>query len=193
MRRLSYANVVASLALFLALGGGVVYAANKISSKDIKRDAVRSKHIKDGQVKGKDVKEASLDVVPEANAVGGIVVKAISQTKEVGDGLTTLVDLNGSTFSWSCGATGVGYQISRGSGAPPMLVEQGVTLNNFQVFKPSPGNSVLANGFANWSFTITIRAASGEVKVLDVNAFKEEDTFGGPDDCFLQGELRSIG
>ena len=38
--RLSYANVVASLALFLALTGGTVWAANKINGKQIKKGSI---------------------------------------------------------------------------------------------------------------------------------------------------------
>ena len=53
--RLTYANVVATLALFIALTGGVVYAANKIGSRNIAKNAVKSKHIKDGQVKEQDL------------------------------------------------------------------------------------------------------------------------------------------
>jgi hypothetical protein len=49
--KLSYANVTASLALFLALGGAAVYAAGEIGAGDIKDDAVRSRHIKDRQVR----------------------------------------------------------------------------------------------------------------------------------------------
>jgi hypothetical protein len=43
--RLSYANVVSTLALFLALGGGVAYAANKIKSGDIAPGAVRTSDV----------------------------------------------------------------------------------------------------------------------------------------------------
>ena len=52
--RLSYANVVATLALFVALGG-TTYAAATIGASDIKQDAVRSRHIKNGAVKAADV------------------------------------------------------------------------------------------------------------------------------------------
>jgi hypothetical protein len=48
--RLSYANVVATLALVLALGGGTVYAAIKLGKNDVK-----SKNIANGQVKSKDL------------------------------------------------------------------------------------------------------------------------------------------
>ncbi len=58
MRRLrshvTYANVMATVAVFLVLGGGA-YAASKIGAGDIKRNAVRSKHIKDGQVTTRDL------------------------------------------------------------------------------------------------------------------------------------------
>ena len=55
----TYANVVASLALFLALGG-VGYAAATIGSGQIKNNTVRSKDIRNGTVAGKDVKDNTL-------------------------------------------------------------------------------------------------------------------------------------
>jgi hypothetical protein len=48
--RLSYANVAATLALVLALGGGTVYAAAQLG-----KDSVRSKHIAKGAVKKSDL------------------------------------------------------------------------------------------------------------------------------------------
>jgi hypothetical protein len=48
--RLTYANVAATLALVLALGGGTVYAANQLS-----KNSVRSKHIAKGAVKRPDL------------------------------------------------------------------------------------------------------------------------------------------
>ena len=49
--KLSYANVVSTIALFLALTGGVVYAASKIGTKDIQRQAVTGKKIAPEAVK----------------------------------------------------------------------------------------------------------------------------------------------
>ncbi len=46
--RLTYSNVVATLALFLALGGGIAWALEK--------NSVKSRHIKNGQVKTGDLK-----------------------------------------------------------------------------------------------------------------------------------------
>lgn len=44
--RLTYANVIATLALFLALSGGVVWAAGKIGSGRLKKNAVGTSKIK---------------------------------------------------------------------------------------------------------------------------------------------------
>jgi hypothetical protein len=68
-RRLTYANVMATLAMFAALGGGA-YAAATIGAGDIKKNAVRSKHIKTNVVKGRDVAEDTL--VIGAQALGTI-------------------------------------------------------------------------------------------------------------------------
>ena len=51
-RNLTYANVMSTIAVFAALGGGA-YAAATIGADDIKRNAVRAKHIKKNQVKRK--------------------------------------------------------------------------------------------------------------------------------------------
>jgi hypothetical protein len=58
-RRLSYANVVASLALFIALGG-TSYAALTITSKNVKNGTLTSADLKNNSVKGVDVANGSL-------------------------------------------------------------------------------------------------------------------------------------
>ena len=54
-KRLSYGNVVATLALFLAISGGAVYAANKITSKQIGKGAVKNKNLAKNAVKNKNL------------------------------------------------------------------------------------------------------------------------------------------
>ena len=60
LNRLSYANVMATLAFFLALGSGAVYAAGRIGSHDIARNAITSKQIRNGAVKGKKLARAAV-------------------------------------------------------------------------------------------------------------------------------------
>ncbi len=57
--RLSYANVVATLALFLALGG-TSYAALTITGKNVKNGSLSGGDIKDGSITAKDIKNGSL-------------------------------------------------------------------------------------------------------------------------------------
>jgi hypothetical protein len=49
--RLTYANIVSTLALFLALGGSAAFAASKIHSGDIARNAVKSANLAAGAVR----------------------------------------------------------------------------------------------------------------------------------------------
>jgi len=58
---LTYANVVATLALFGVIGGGGAYAASKITSADIRNGTIRSVDLKNRKaVRGVDVRRNSL-------------------------------------------------------------------------------------------------------------------------------------
>jgi hypothetical protein len=69
---LTYANVMATLAVFLVLGGGA-YAAvqlpkNSVGAKQLKKNAVTADKIKAGAVTGAKVKVATLAKVPQAQS-----------------------------------------------------------------------------------------------------------------------------
>ena len=68
--RITYANVVATLALFLAIGGGA-YAVSKVGPGDIKRNAVKSRHVAPNAIRGGDLRESSLGTVPNAARLSG--------------------------------------------------------------------------------------------------------------------------
>lgn len=57
--RLSYANVTATLALFVALGGSG-YAASRIHGDDIAPRTITGKHLKKGTVTGKELARAAV-------------------------------------------------------------------------------------------------------------------------------------
>jgi hypothetical protein len=79
--RLTYANVVSTLALFLALSGGVAFAASKVHTNGIfKRavtsgklalGAVRSNQIADGAVSAKQIADGAVGAKQIANATIG--------------------------------------------------------------------------------------------------------------------------
>ena len=57
--RLTYANVVATLALFVALGG-TSYAVLRVGSDDVVDDSLRSRDIRNNTLRGRDVHDRSL-------------------------------------------------------------------------------------------------------------------------------------
>jgi len=69
-KRLTYANVMSSIAVFLVLGGAAVAATqlpkNSVGSKQLKKNAVTTAKIKKDAVTGAKVKESTLGTVPSA-------------------------------------------------------------------------------------------------------------------------------
>jgi len=77
-KRLTYANVMSSIAVFLVLGGGAAFAANQLAknsvgSKQLKKNAVTSAKIKNGAVTASKL---------GAGAVGGSALGAGSITND---------------------------------------------------------------------------------------------------------------
>lgn len=67
--RLTYANAIATLALFLALGGGAAYAASQlgkstVGTKQLKRNAVTGAKVEDGSLSAADFKPGQLPAGP---------------------------------------------------------------------------------------------------------------------------------
>ncbi len=70
-KRLTYANVVSTLVLFLVIAGGTAFAAaklgkNTVGTKQLKNNAVTTAKIKNGAVTGAKVNVSSLGTVPSA-------------------------------------------------------------------------------------------------------------------------------
>src|SRR5947209_10673964 len=68
--RLTYANVVSTLCLFILLGGGA-YAASKlpahsVGTKQLKKNAVNGSKVRDHTLTGADVVASTLGKVPRA-------------------------------------------------------------------------------------------------------------------------------
>ena len=91
LNRLSYANVMATVAAFMALGG-VGYAAATVGSGDVVNNSLRSKDVRNNSLRGKDIRnktiqaadvglnkltgaqvnESTLKQVPDAAQLGGV-------------------------------------------------------------------------------------------------------------------------
>jgi hypothetical protein len=122
----SYSNVVATIALFLALGGGVVYAASNLG-----RNAVKNKNIAANAVKARNLAK-------NAVTTGKIKNEAVT-SKKVKKGSLMRSDLAANVLS--------GLQVAEVSAAavPGLNVEQPggtpVPLAGSATFKPVAGKS----------------------------------------------------
>jgi hypothetical protein len=122
-KRLTYANVMSSIAVFLILGGATAIAAKKIGTKQlkagavttgkIKKEAVTTAKIKKDAVTGAKVNESSLGEVPSAasaknaenaNTVGGLRIVKFSLNGGSDIAKTQILDLNGLQLHASCTA-----------------------------------------------------------------------------------------
>src|SRR3954447_25863647 len=63
LRRLSYANVMSTLAVFIALGGSS-YAALTLNGKNIKARSIPGKKLRANSVTGYEINESRLHTVP---------------------------------------------------------------------------------------------------------------------------------
>lgn len=65
-QRLTYANVMSSIAVVLAIGGGTAYAATTINGHNIKNHTITGKKLVNNTLTGKQIKESALGQVPSA-------------------------------------------------------------------------------------------------------------------------------
>lgn len=130
-RHVTYANVVSTLALVLAVGGGGVYAAGKIGGGEIKKGAVHSFQIKNKQVRRQDIAGGSVN--------SRIVSNGSLTSKDVRDETLTGHDIQESSLGLVPLAqdartlTGVSVRTVRvskpdGSAASQVLVQGGLTV-----------------------------------------------------------------
>jgi hypothetical protein len=85
---LSYANVMATIAVFVALGGGA-YAASQINGASLKDRSVAGRKIKVNGLTGTEVRESSLATVPRAKGaqtLGGKGASAFVQNGQPAGG-----------------------------------------------------------------------------------------------------------
>ncbi len=138
LRKLTYANVVATLALFLALSGGVVMAAsqlgkNAVKSTNIARNAVKSQDIASNAVKTRNlaknsVKSAKLaaNAVTEKKLAKGSITRTKLKTGTLA-GLQ-IVDAQATNIP------GLATAVTSGAGTP-------IALSGTTSFTPATGKS----------------------------------------------------
>jgi len=159
-QRLSYANVVATMALVVAVGTGGAYAAQKIGPKDIKKNAVRAKHINKNQVRAKQIRQ---------NAV---------RTKHVKDGAVTEAKL-AEPATRRFAAVSASGDVAYGEGAVDANRDSDgrytVTFDRSIVNCVAVGNAGFGNpnpgGTVNSSATVTVNLDHGDDDQIEVMTF----------------------
>lgn len=176
-KRLTYANVMSSIAVFLVLGGGAAFAAgqlgkNSVGSKQlkknavtkakIKKNAVTTAKIKNGAVTGAKINAATLGTVPSAasagnaNTVGGQSVVKIFNTLSEGQSNVQITSLGGFNFVASCGTDDADLRVDGPTG-PGFAMEAGgvasdvagETTNDYESSKPGEGGDVRVDKLAD--------------------------------------------
>ena len=120
--RLTYANVVATLALFIALGGSA-YAVTEIGSKEVKDRSLKGVDLRRNTISGTEVKESKLRRVPRAAAAD----RALNATNATNSALAANAE--------QLGGQGAGFfekssrtQFARATGFPANPQSEGTVL-----------------------------------------------------------------
>lgn len=112
-KRITYGNVMSSIAVFLVLGGGAAFAASKIGSHQlksnsvttgkikkeavttakIKKDAVTGAKVKDGSLGGADINASTLGTVPSAVTASNVNGTSFTKFGERSTGSTPETDV----------------------------------------------------------------------------------------------------
>ena len=134
---LTYANLMATVAVFIALGGAA-YAANTVGSEDVIDNSLRSVDIKNNQVRTADVRDESV--------IGADVDDGSLDGDEIANESLTAADLGfGSVGAGELGGGAIPDQV-----APPIVVSTAVnttTTKELQVPCQFAQDRVTGGGF----------------------------------------------
>jgi hypothetical protein len=137
--KLTYANVTATLALFLAMSGGVVWAAHRIGANQLKSNSVGTSKIKRNAVTAKKIKK-------NAVTTAKIAENAVTSPK-IDEGAVDFTKIAAGT---NVIATANGGPVSVSGSSPPLV---SIPLTGTTSFTPIPGNVDLASIEARGNLT----------------------------------------
>ncbi|MGH2990930.1 MAG: hypothetical protein ACRDY6_22780 [Acidimicrobiia bacterium] len=167
-RRLSFANVMSAVALFVALGGGA-YAASKVESRDIAKDAIKNRHIMEGKLKNKSLQEDTLE--------GGKINESTLVGVEAGNVLSAVISNPGGLSNATVVRAGQqGTTVIEGAGnAVHVDFARDVTQCTWVATRGAPGTATEDPGFAQTALGNTNNRV--EVRTRDDAGAAEDGNF----------------
>ena len=102
-RHMTYANLMASIAVFVALGG-TGYAAVKVNGKNIKNKSIAGKKLKRDTLSGSQIKESTLKTVPRAQSADRAASADSANTATTAGNANTLDGKDSASFRLRCPA-----------------------------------------------------------------------------------------
>jgi hypothetical protein len=218
-KRLTYANVMSTIAVFLVLGGGAAFAASKLAKNSvgtkqlkknavttpkIKNNAVTGAKIKDGTITGSKINLGTLGTVPNAtnatnatNAGNASTVNGRSVTKifaKIPPGSTqTVGTFGGYSINVICSA----------GGNPEITLSIGSTDGDYEAFgtgqgvgaffnrAQGPTTSIDLDGGNIRGITTFSAAQSGGFNATGTIGYDDTNTFNEENVCAVYGQVIS--
>lgn len=201
-RRPSPAMAVALVALFLALGGSV-YAATKIGTSQLKRNAVTTAKIKNGAVKeakladgavtGAKADESSFATVPSADSVGGLTASDFAFKGAPNAPLTTVKTIGLLEIRAGCTSGVPLMSIFPAGGAPSTAVTVGLVESsdasdfNGTFDLDSSGLEILDGFVSNASGHLEAVTSTGRTTTINFGARASSNFSSSENVCLVYG------
>ena len=156
-KRITYANVMSSLAVFLVLGGGAAYAAKKIGSNEIKGNSITTGKIKKEAVSKAKIKKAAIDSSKLAD-------NAVTSAKIEDNAVTTGKIANGAVNTAKLGEGAVtGPKLAAGERSETLYSTTSSGFDFVDTYNPATWTTVMSLNLpeGNWVVTANIGIAIG--------------------------------
>jgi hypothetical protein len=179
-KRLTYANVMSSIAVFLVLGGATAFAASKITAKQLQSNSVTTAKIKKNAVTASKIKNNSITTSKVANgAITGAKVNLGSLgTVPSATSATNAAHANNADTVNGMHLTKIGFIGTDNNPKTAILNVNGLTL-----FAECDSNGEL-------EFTATTSVINSEI----YESGNFDETFDGSfDDSFSPGDVEEVG
>ncbi|HWA52541.1 MAG TPA: hypothetical protein VG816_00055 [Solirubrobacterales bacterium] len=180
-KRVTYANVMSSIAVFLVLGGGAAYAAKKIGSNEIKGNSITTGKIKKEAVSASKIKK---NAVTTAKIANGAVTGAKLNLGSVGT-VPNANHANTADNANNANTVGGNHVVSFSLvGHSPIGPTQILDLDGLQIIASCSGGAVTANAKTTASdgeiSAFSLDASSGTIERAFDDSFNPGDEFELP-------------